>query len=205
MSEEKKQPEEKKDKAKGAPAAARSGRGQRRSGGDGRRPRRDSFEREPQEFDQHIIDLARVTRVIAGGKRMRFRACVAIGDHKGRVGVGLGKGADVSLAISKAAANAKKGLIEIPLYEETLPHETRMKYGAARILLKPAPRGTGVIAGGAVRSVLDLGGVPNVVAKMLGSRSKLNNARATILALGGLTKRAPKKEQQKTEQVKAKQ
>ncbi|MFA5953938.1 MAG: 30S ribosomal protein S5 [Patescibacteria group bacterium] len=175
----------------------KSGRGQRRGGDTGRRSRRDSSEREPREFDQNIIDLARVTRVMAGGKRMRFRACVAIGDHKGHVGIGIGKGADVSLAISKAVANAKKEMIEIPLYEETLPHETHMKYGAARILLKPAPRGTGIIAGGAVRSVLDLGGVPNVAAKMLGSRSKINNARATILALAGLTKRAPFKEQKK--------
>ncbi|MFA7286773.1 MAG: 30S ribosomal protein S5 [Patescibacteria group bacterium] len=176
-----------------APArgGARRGGGRDAAGGN-RRPRRDTGDRD-QEFDQKIIDLARVTRVMAGGKRMRFRACVAIGDHKGRVGVGLGKGADVSLAIAKAAANAKKDLIEIPLYEDTLPHEIYIKYGAAKILLKPAPRGTGIIAGGAVRSVLELGGVPNVAAKMLGSRSKLNNARATILALRQLKVRPPAK------------
>lgn len=176
--------------APNAKEAPRRGRGGERGAGGpgGRRPRRDGPERD-QEFDQKIIDLARVTRVMAGGKRMRFRACVAIGDHKGRVGVGLGKGADVSLAISKATANAKKDLVIIPIYEDTLPHETYIKYGAAKILLKPAPRGTGVIAGGAVRSVLDLGGVLNVAAKMLGSRSKINNARATILALRQLKKR----------------
>lgn len=175
-----------------SPARARRG-GRSDSAGGNRRPRRDSGDRGDQEFDQKIIDLARVTRVMAGGKRMRFRACVAIGDHKGRVGVGLGKGADVSLAISKATANAKKDLVEVFLYEDTLPHEIYLKYGAAKILLKPAPRGTGVIAGGAVRSVLELAGVPNVAAKMLGSRSKLNNARATVMALRQLKQRAPAK------------
>jgi len=165
------------------------GGGQRRGGGGGGRFRRERPEREDREFDQKIIDLARVTRVMAGGKRMRFRACLVLGDHKGRVGLGIGKGADVSLAISKASAQAKKDMIKIALFNDTLPHEVAIKYGAAKILLKPAPRGTGIIAGGAVRSVLDMGGVPNVAAKMLGSRNKINNARATILALKSLTVR----------------
>jgi small subunit ribosomal protein S5 len=167
-------------------------------GGQRRGQRRDRQEPQEREFDQKIIDLARVTRVMAGGKRMRFRACVVIGDHQGRVAVGVGKGADVSLAISKATAAARKELIRIPLHEDTLPHEISMKFGAAKILLKPAPRGTGIIAGGAVRSVLDLGGVPNVVAKMLGSRNKLNNARATVMALKALHGRAPKKTKEAT-------
>lgn len=172
------------------PGPARQGGGQRGGRGGQRRDRQDQAER---EFDQKIVDLARVTRVMAGGKRMRFRACIVIGDHKGRVAVGIGKGTDVSLAITKATAAAKKQLIHIPLFEDTLPHEVAMKFGAAKILLKPAPRGTGIIAGGAVRSVLDLGGVPNVVAKMLGSRNKLNNARATVMALKSLKARAPRK------------
>ena len=104
---------------------------------------------------------------------MRFRCCVVIGDNKGQVGVGVAKGADVTLAISKAVADAKKHIVRIPLYEDTIPHEVRMKYGAADVLLKPAPRGTGIIAGGAVRSVLDLGGVPNVVSKMLGAKNNV--------------------------------
>lgn len=154
------------------------------------RPRREAVER---EFDQTIIDLARVTRVMAGGKRMRFRATVVIGDRKGRVGLGTGKALDVSEAINKAVNSAKKDLITIPLFEGTLPHEVHVKLGAAKILLKPASDGTGIIAGGAVRSVLDLGGVPNVAAKMLGSRNKLNNARATIKALKSLQPRKARK------------
>lgn len=142
-----------------------------------------------KEFDQKTIELSRVTRVMAGGKRMRFRACVAIGDRKGRVGIGLAKGADVSLAINKAVADAKKHLIMVPIFEETIPHEVRVKFKAADVLFKPAPRGTGIIAGGAVRVVLDLAGVPNVASKMLGSRNKVNNVQAAVRALASLTPR----------------
>lgn len=159
-----------------------------------RRPRSDrGGDGADNEFDQKIIELARVSRVMAGGKRMRFRCCIVIGDRKGSVGSGVAKGADVTLAISKAVAEAKKHLIKIPLYEDTIPHEIETKFGAARVLLKPAPRGTGIIAGGAVRSVLDLGGVPNVASKMLGSKNKINNVHATIKALTMLRKRVEKK------------
>lgn len=129
---------------------------------------------------------------MAGGKRMRFRACVVIGDHKGRVGFGVAKGADVSLAINKAVAVAKKCVIRVPLYEDTIPHEVRTKFKAADVLLKPAPRGTGIIAGGAVRMTLDLAGVPNVASKILGSRNKINNVQATINALSSLKVRPAK-------------
>ncbi|MBU1131662.1 30S ribosomal protein S5 [Patescibacteria group bacterium] len=139
--------------------------------------------REPDEFDQKIIDLARVTRVMAGGKRMRFRACVAIGNKKGQFGIGLAKGADVTLAVAKAVNKAKKNLITIPLVKETIPHEVRMKFKAAKLLLKPAPIGTGVKAGGAVRVVLELAGVQNIVGKILGSNSKINNVKALAIAL----------------------
>lgn len=171
-------------------APKKSARGERKDG-DKRPPRRGRARREApeREFDQNIIDLARVTRVMAGGKRMRFRATVVIGDRKGRVGIGVGKALDVSEAINKAVNSAKKELIQIPLYEGTLPHAVTIKLGAAKVLLKPASDGTGIIAGGAVRSVLDLGGVPNVAAKMLGSRNKLNNARATVAALRSLRPR----------------
>ncbi len=151
-----------------------------------RSPRRPQ---EPKEFDQRTIEIARVTRVVAGGKRMRFRAVVALGDGKGRIGIGLAKGGDVSLAVQKASAQAKKHLIRVPIVEGTIPHEIRVKFKAARLLLKPAPTGTGVIAGGAVRQVLELAGVTNVVAKILGSGSAVNNVYAVIRGLGKLETR----------------
>jgi small subunit ribosomal protein S5 len=109
--------------------------------------------------------------------------------------MGLAKGADVTLAVNKAASQAEKSVITIPLVRETIPHEIIQKYGAAKVLLKPAPKGTGIIAGGAVRQVLELAGVPNVVAKILGSSNKINNVRATLSALGKL--RVGKKKSQK--------
>lgn len=141
------------------------------------------FKKEEQEFEQKIIDLARVTRVTAGGKRMRFRACVAIGDGKGRVGIAVAKGADVSIAISKAVNKAKKNLIKVPIVNETIPHKIKVKFSAAKVLLKPAPKGTGIKAGGAVRIILELAGVPNAVGKILGTPNKVNNVKATIKAL----------------------
>lgn len=158
----------------------------RRGGGRG------SADKEAHEFDQKTIELSRVARVMAGGKRMRFRAVVAIGDHKGQVGIGVAKAADVPLAISKAVAIASKNLIRVPIYEDTIPHVVNTKFGAAKVLLKPAPRGTGIIAGGAVRSILELAGVPNVASKMLGSKNKINNVKATIRAFSELRVRAPK-------------
>lgn len=126
---------------------------------------------------------------MAGGKRMRFRACVAVGDGKGRVGVGVAKGLDVSLAITKAASAARKRVLTVPIVDTTIPHTVRLKAGAALVLLKPAPQGTGVIAGGAIRIVLELAGIRNVVAKMLGSSNRVNNAYATIAALKQLRTR----------------
>jgi small subunit ribosomal protein S5 len=139
--------------------------------------------REEKEFEQKIVDIARVTRVTAGGKRMRFRACVVLGDRKGRVGYGIGKGADVTMAVSKAVAKARKNLIKVPLINETIPHEVKEKFGAARILIKPAPVGTGIKAGGAPRIVFELAGISNIVSKILGSENKINNVRAAFNAL----------------------
>lgn len=156
---------------------------QSRAGG---RRRGDRGPREPKEFEQKIIDIRRVTRVVAGGKRMRFRATVAIGDGKGRVGVGIGKGLDVTLAVSKGSTIAKKHLLSVPMINETIPHTVRMKYGAAKILLKPAPKGSGVIAGGPIRPIMELAGIKNVVAKMLGTSNKVNNVYAVIEALRSL-------------------
>jgi small subunit ribosomal protein S5 len=136
------------------------------------------------EFDQRVVELARVTRVMAGGKRMRFRALVVIGNKKGKVGVGLAKGADVSLAVQKAVTKARKSLIQVPLRGNTLPHQITVKYKSAKVILRPAPTGTGIIAGGPVRVVLEMAGVPNVVSKILGSPNKINNVRAVIKAFG---------------------
>lgn len=151
--------------------------------------------REASEYEQRVVDLARVTRVTAGGKRMRFRACVVIGDKKGKVGYGLAKGADVQAAISKSFSKAKKQLIKVPMIKGTIPHEILVKFKAAKVLIKPAVEGTGVIAGGAVRIVLELAGIKNVSAKMLGSTSKHNNVHATIEALKLLKNASQKKKQ----------
>lgn len=145
-------------------------------------------EEKRDEFEQRILDLARVTRVMAGGKRMRFRATVAIGDKKNKVGIGVGKGADVTIAVNKAVNEAKKNLIEVPMINETIPHEVCKKHGAAIILFKPAKKGRGVIAGGIVRVVLELAGVKNITSKILGTNSKINNAKCVIEALKELKK-----------------
>ncbi len=156
-------------------------RGAPARGGRGPRP-----ERERDEFDQKMIDLARVTRVMAGGKRMRFRACIVVGDRKGRMGWALAKGSDVSMAINKAVTKAKKHLITVRSVNGTIPHTFEVKYKAARILFKPAKLGTGIKAGGAVRQVLELSGIENVSAKILGSSNKINNVHATFKALSSL-------------------
>lgn len=143
--------------------------------------------REEREFDQKIIDVARVTRVTEGGKQMSFRVTVAIGDHKGKVGLGIGKGLDVTRAINKAVDKAKKGMVRVPLNDHgTIPHDVNQKFGASIVMLRPAPQGTGIIAGGVMRMILDLAGVKNATAKMYGSKSKINNSKATILALQSL-------------------
>lgn len=135
------------------------------------------------DFEQYIVDLARVTRVMAGGKRMRFRACVVVGNKKGDVGLGVAKGQDVTMAVQKAALKARKNLLHVPIVNDTIPHPIEHKFSSARVLLKPARRGRGLIAGGAIRVVLEAAGVPNVVSKMMGSRNKINNVSAVMEAL----------------------
>jgi len=125
---------------------------------------------------------------MAGGKRMRFRACVAIGDHKGRVAIGLAKGLDVTTAVNKAVNQAKKSLITVPIINGTIPHEVRQKSDAAIIILKPATQGKGIIAGSVVRIILELAGLHNVTSKMIGSHNKVNNAKCTMKALQSLKK-----------------
>ncbi len=139
---------------------------------------------EKKEFDQYILDLARVTRVTEGGKHLSFRACVILGDRKGRVGFGLSKGKDVQYGVEKAVRQAKKHIINVPIVNETIPHPVISKANAAVIMLKPAPKGSGIIAGGAVRAVLELAGVPNVSSKILGrTKNKIAIVQATFAAL----------------------
>lgn len=138
-----------------------------------------------EEFKEKVLDLRRVARVVAGGKRMSFRATVVIGDLKGRVGVGIGKGADVMQAILKAKNNAKKNVINLELKDNrTIPHEVEAKYSAAKVIIKPAKKGNGLKAGSAIRSVLSLAGIKDASAKALGrTPNKLTNALAAISAL----------------------
>lgn len=164
-----------------------------------RGPRRDGRRDDKRdEFEQRILEIARVTRVMAGGKRMNFRACVAIGDKKGNVGVGLGKGADVTMAVNKAVNKAKKKMVNVPMIKETIPHEIYNKMGAAKIMIKPAKQGRGVISGGVTRVIMELAGVKNVTSKTLGTNNKINNARCTIEALSKLRKIENKNKEDKT-------
>ncbi len=154
--------------------------------GGGRPPRRDGrgpVPEEKKEFDERIVHIDRVARVVKGGRRFRFRALVVAGDHKGKVGIGIAKGADVTTAVTKATEVAKKHMNKMNLYKGTLPHEAEGKVGGARILIKPASQGTGLIAGGVVRTILEVAGVSNVLSKSLGSTNKANTAYATIAAL----------------------
>jgi len=157
----------------------------------GRKP----IKREKPEFEQKLLDLARVTRVVKGGRRFRFRATLVIGNRKGTVGVGVAKGSDVSDAIQKAYNDAKKNKITIQLAGNTISHDVTTKLGSAKVMLKPASEGRGVIAGGAVRSVVDLAGIRDIVSKSLGSSNKLNVARVTIEALREL--KAPRIKEEK--------
>lgn len=172
-----------------------------------RRPRRggrDRAPREPKEFEEAILQIDRVTRVVAGGRRLRFRVSVVIGDGKGRVGFGIGKASEVMLGVQKAVAQAKRSLINVPIFDGTIPHEMTASFKSSHVLLFPAPEGKGVIAGGAVRKILELAGVRDVLSKVHGSRNKLNVARATIDALGMLQNKAPHGSK-KQEEVKEKE
>lgn len=153
----------------------------------GQRPRRQNDRaqapREEKIFEEYVINIDRVARVVKGGRRFRFKALVAVGDHKNRIGIGVAKGADVQSAVAKATDVAKKTMITFPVVKATIPHDVEVKVGGARVLLKPAAPGTGVIAGGVVRSIIGLTGIHNMLSKSLGSTNKVNNAYATIEAL----------------------
>ncbi|KAL3624873.1 ribosomal protein S5 [Castilleja foliolosa] len=135
-------------------------------------------------FDERVVQVRRVTKVVKGGKQMHFRAVVVVGDKQGNVGVGVGKAKEVVSAVQKSAINARRNIVAVPMTKyKTFPHRSEADYGAARVMLRPASPGTGVIAGGAVRIVLEMAGVENALGKQLGSNNALNNARATVVAV----------------------
>ena len=136
-----------------------------------------------EKFEEKIVQINRVSKKTKGGNKMRFAALVVVGNRKGRVGVGLGKSYDVSSAIIKAVTYAKKRMIDVVIVNDTIPYPIRLKKGAAQILLKPAPKGTGIIAGGAIRSVVEAAGIHNISSKILGTSNKANNVHATFAAL----------------------
>ena len=167
----------------------------------GRRRDNNRADLTPKEFDEITISIDRVARVVKGGRRFRFKALVAIGNKKNKVGIGIAKGTDVTSAITKATARAKKNMIEFAINKETICHEVETKVTGAHILMKPAAPGTGIIAGGVVRSIIGLTGVKNLISKSLGSTNKVNIAYAVI---EGLRQQVPRKQWIKFEDAEAK-
>ncbi len=159
----------------------------RRSRG-GKKQKIETMEEKPQsEWKEQVVQISRVTKVVKGGKKLSFRAIVIVGNKKGQVGIGCAKAAEVIIAIQKAIADGRKNLITVPIFKTTIPHPVTGKSGAGEVMLRPASQGTGIIAGGAVRPVLELAGIENILAKSLGSKSPLNAAYATVNALKALT------------------
>jgi small subunit ribosomal protein S5 len=154
-----------------------------------RRDRRNNRKDEPKQYEEQTISIDRVARVVKGGRRFRFKALVVVGDRKNKVGVGVSKGQDVQQAVSKATEVAKKNMITVPIVNGTIPHDVEVKLTGARVLLKPAAPGTGIIAGGVVRTVIGTIGISNLLSKSLGSNNKVNIAYATIKALASLVPR----------------
>ena len=151
------------------------------------RKKDNKFDKPKDEYESNLLALDRVVRVTAGGKQLRFRAVIVVGNQNGKVGIGVAKGLDVAQAVEKATKRAKKDVIIVPIKNGTVPYEITAKFGAARVLLRPQRPGRGLVAGGTVRVICSLAGIKNVSSKILGStRNKLNNARATMKALGEL-------------------
>lgn len=140
----------------------------------------DNIVEDIEVFEEEVISIRRVTKVVKGGKNLRFSAAVVVGDKNGKVGLGKGKAREVPLAIKKAVANAKKNIVDIPILNDTIPYYTIGKFGAARVVLRPASPGTGVIAGGSVRVIMELAGIKNILTKSLKSKNTLTVARATM-------------------------
>jgi small subunit ribosomal protein S5 len=148
-----------------------------------------SIEQPKSDFVEQVVQLNRTSKKTSGGNTMSFSAMVVVGDKKGRVGVGLGKAPEVSEAIRKGSTKARKQMISVPMFKSTIPHQIEVKLGAARVLLKPAPEGTGVIAGGAVRAVVEAAGIRDILSKVLGTNNKISNVYATMSALQQLQAR----------------
>lgn len=164
--------------------------------------RRNFRDKPKDDFETKLLDLARTSHMRAGGKKIGFRAVVVTGDKKGKVGIGVGKGRDVALAVEKATRFAKKSLITVPIVNETIPHQVYSKYGAAEVILRPQRKGRGLVAGGVVRLVCNLAGLRNISAKVLGrTGNKLNNAQATLNAFKKIKSRAYKESETKKDAV----
>ena len=164
-------------------APAKKGKGAAK----GKKRKIETVENAPQsEWKERVVQIRRVTKVVKGGKKLSFRAIVIVGNGKGQVGVGCAKASEVIIAIQKAIAEGRKNLISVPIFKTTIPHPIVGRSGAGSVMLRPASQGTGVIAGGAVRAVLELAGVENILSKSLGSKSPLNAANATMDALKNL-------------------
>lgn len=160
----------------------------RKSRSRSKRKRIETQEEKPQsEWTERVVQIRRVTKVVKGGKKLSFRAIVIVGNQKGQVGVGCAKAAEVIIAIQKAIADGRKNLITVPIFKTTIPHPITGRSGAGAVMLRPAAQGTGIIAGGAVRSVLELAGIENILCKSLGSKSPLNATNAALEALKSLT------------------
>jgi small subunit ribosomal protein S5 len=153
--------------------------------------------REPSEYEEQVVSINRVTKKTKGGNKMGFAALAVVGDKKGKVGIGLGKAPDVAGAIRKGVILAKKRFITVPIVNGTIPFRIDIKLGAAKVMLKPAPKGSGIIAGGAVRSVVSAAGIENISSKVLGTSNQANNVYATIEALKQMAERHERMEQQK--------
>lgn len=179
------------------------GQGQRRDSRPPRRNDRRDAPREEKQFEEQVINIDRVSRVVKGGRRFRFKALVVVGDRKSKVGVGVSKGQDVQTAIAKATDVAKKNMITIPVVNATIPHDAEVKLSGARVLIKPASPGTGIIAGGVVRQIIGVTGINNLLSKSLGSTNKVNIAYATIDALKSLVPREEWLNAPKTKKAKA--
>lgn len=170
-------------KTQSAPVTQQRPQRNDRRGGPRRNGRRNDMPKEEKMYEEKVISIDRVARVVKGGRRFRFKALVVVGDRKAKVGVGVAKGSDVQMAVTKATDVAKKHMITIPLIASTIPHDVEVKVDGARVLLRRAAPGTGIIAGGVVRSVVSVTGITNLMSKSLGSANKVNIAYATVEAL----------------------
>jgi len=159
----------------------------KRGRGRGKRRPETQEEKPVSEWTEKVVQIRRVTKVVKGGKKLSFRAIVIVGNQKGQVGVGCAKAAEVIIAIQKAIADGRKNLVTVPIFKTTIPHPITGRSGAGSVMLRPAAQGTGIIAGGAVRTVLELAGIENILCKSLGSKSPLNATGATLEALKNLT------------------